>query len=105
MALTRCALVTVGGVTRCRCGAPEEAEAWRKRCLNSLLKMKHPNCHGIYIYICVYVYIYTILDSVFLQYTSVIIVLFNHFISFSLRGIGHGVDDAPDDSNDPSGEG
>eukprot|EP00435_Cladocopium_sp_Y103_P018774 s2327_g4.t1 len=31
MAVTRCALVTgVGGTTRCRCGGPEEAEAWRK---------------------------------------------------------------------------
>ena len=58
----------------------------------------------IYIYVYMYIYIqYWIVF--FLQYTSVIIVLFNHFISFSLRGIGHGVDDAPDDSNDPSGEG
>ena len=49
----------------------------------------------IYIYILVYIYIFIILDSVFLQYKWVIIVLFNHFISFSLRGIGHGVDDPP----------
>ena len=49
----------------------------------------------VYIYILVYIFIFIILDSVFLQYKWVIIVLFNHFISFSLRGIGHGVDDPP----------